>query len=848
VQWSSVNSPPRTICVPIGYTFLVMGRTVDFPLIFERSVPGRRGVRPPVCDVPTQPLAELLGEHLRPEPPALPEVSELDALRHYTRLSQRNYGIDVGFYPLGSCTMKYNPRINEKVAALSGFTHAHPLQPESLSQGALQLMYELQQDLKAITGFAEVTLQNVAGAHGELLSLMLIKAYHESRGEGDKRKIVLVPDSAHGTNPASAALCGFTVKSIPTNAEGDTDLDALQAALSDEVAAMMLTNPSTLGLFDRNARRACELLHEAGALVFCDGANMNALVGVVRPADIGFDCMHLNLHKTFSTPHGGGGPGAGAVGVSERLVPFLPVPRIVQTDDGRYALSYDHPQSIGRVHAFYGNFLNLVRAYAYIRAYGGRDLRTIGEFAVLNANYMLARIRHAFPPAVDRLCMHECVVTAKHYKQQYGVRAFDIAKRLLDYGFHPPTMYFPLIVPECLMIEPTESESKQTLDMFANALLEIAREAMEQPELLQNAPYNTPVRRLDEAGAAKSADFAMAGHGDLPAGGSRLRLLNDGVCPPEATMAGDVALLEAFQRGEIPPTLRVYQWASPALTYGVNQQLPPRLVDACNALGIPMLRRPTGGKAVLHGHDLTVGLVFRAADCRPAPPAFRFPLLAVGEESGESALAPRAAPLQRSGRGEPSLPSPPAPLPRRRERGAAHHAFWSAAASAAASGRKLRLPARSKLPLAPRAGEGDTGGEGVTQSRPYPRQVYECLAPALIEAFAQVGVPAVQGDAPAPDPRSADDGGDCFATPAIADLVHAETGVKLMGCALLVRGACVLMQASIPLRPPTVPVERLFGHPHPAPPPLDADALTDALYRTLTRVIHTPANAINTAP
>jgi glycine dehydrogenase subunit 2 len=282
-----------------------MGRTVDFPLIFERSVPGRRGVRPPVCDVPTQPLAELLGEHLRPEPPALPEVSELDALRHYTRLSQRNYGIDVGFYPLGSCTMKYNPRINEKIAALAGFTHAHPLQPESLSQGALQLMYELQQDLKAITGFAEVTLQNVAGAHGELLSLMLIKAYHESRGEGEKRKIVLVPDSAHGTNPASAALCGFTVKSIPTNAEGDTDLDALQVALSDEVAAMMLTNPSTLGLFDRNARRACELLHEAGALVFCDGANMNALVGVARPADIGFDCMHLNLHKTFSTPHGG---------------------------------------------------------------------------------------------------------------------------------------------------------------------------------------------------------------------------------------------------------------------------------------------------------------------------------------------------------------------------------------------------------------------------------------------------------------------------------------------------------------------------------------------------------------
>jgi hypothetical protein len=313
----------------------------------------------------------------------------------------------------------------------------------------------------------------------------------------------------------------------------------------------------------------------------------------------------------------------------------------------------------------------------------------------------------------------------------------------------------------------------------------------------------------------------MAGHGDLPAGGSCLRLLSDGVCPPEATMAGDVALLEAFQRGEIPPTLRVYQWASPALTYGVNQQLPPRLVDACAALGIPMLRRPTGGKAVLHGHDLTVGLVFRYV-----------------------ALTPSPSPTQWERRAEPALT--PSPSSTGRERGAAHHAFWSAEASASASGGSSASALQT--PPRPRAGEGDTGGEGDTNTRPYPRQVYECLAPALIEAFAQVGVPAVQGDAPAPDPRNLDDGGDCFATPAIADLVHAETGVKLMGCALLVRGACVLMQASIPLRPPTVPVERLFGHPHPAPPPLDADALTDALYRTLTRVIHTPANAINTAP
>jgi lipoate-protein ligase A len=313
----------------------------------------------------------------------------------------------------------------------------------------------------------------------------------------------------------------------------------------------------------------------------------------------------------------------------------------------------------------------------------------------------------------------------------------------------------------------------------------------------------------------------MAGRGDLSAGGSRLRLLNDGVCPPEATMAGDVALLDAFQRGEIPPTLRVYQWASPALTYGVNQQLPPRLVDACNALGIPMLRRPTGGKAVLHGHDLTVALVFRYVALTPSPSP-------TGRERGaDYALTP-------------------SPSPTGRERGAAHHAFWSAEASASASGGSS-ASALHNTPR-PRAGEGDTGGEGDTNTRPYPRQVYQFLAPVLIEAFAQVGVPAVQGSAPAPDPRNLDDGGDCFATPAIADLVHAETGVKLMGCALLVRGACVLMQASIPLRPPTVPVERLFGHPHPAPPPLDADALTDALYRTLTRVIHTPANAINTAP
>lgn len=491
---------------------MITPQTVDVPLIFERSVPGRQGVLPPACDVPILPLQDILGaENLRAEPPGLPEVSELDTVRHYTRLSQRNYGIDTGFYPLGSCTMKYNPRINEKVAALAGFTHVHPLQPERTAQGALRILFELQEDLKAITGFDTLCLQPVAGAQGELLSLMTIKAYHASQGEGEKRKIVLVPDSAHGTNPASAALCGYTVRSIPTDAKGNTDLNALQEYLSDEVAAMMLTNPSTLGLFDQNAQQACEMVHSVGGFVFCDGANMNALVGVVRPAEIGFDCMHLNLHKTFSTPHGGGGPGAGAIGVSEKLAPFLPTPLVIQHGDGSFGFQTDLPQSVGKVHAFYGNFLNLLRAYVYIRAYGGESLRNIGEYAVLNANYMLARIREVFPPAIDRFCMHECIVTAQSLKTKHGVRAFDVAKRLLDYGFHPPTMYFPLIVPECLMIEPTESESRQTLDMFANALLTIAEEAETNPDLLKNAPHHMPVRRLDEASAAKTLTLRWQG-------------------------------------------------------------------------------------------------------------------------------------------------------------------------------------------------------------------------------------------------------------------------------------------------------------------------------------------------
>ncbi|NUL81397.1 MAG: aminomethyl-transferring glycine dehydrogenase subunit GcvPB [Armatimonadetes bacterium] len=488
---------------------------VNTPLIFERSVPNRVGIEPPACDVPKKSLSELLGEsNLRTDALMLPEVSEMDAVRHYTRLSQKNYGIDTGFYPLGSCTMKYNPRINEKVAALPGFGAIHPLQPASTVQGALKMLFELQSDLAAITGFPQVCVQTAAGAHGELLCLMLIKRYHESKGEGGARRYILIPDSAHGTNPASAALCGYEVKSIPTNAEGDTDLEALSAALDSSVAGMMMTNPSTLGLFDRNAKEACRLLHEAGALAFCDGANMNALVGIVRPADVGFDCMHLNLHKTFSTPHGGGGPGAGAIGVSAALEPFLPTPLIVKSGDG-YGLEHDRPQAVGRIHSFYGNFGNLLRAYVYIRSYGGDGLRAIGEHSVLNANYMLSQIREEFPPHVDRYCMHECVVTAERFRQ-HDVRAFDIAKRLLDYGFHPPTMYFPLIVPECLMIEPTETESKQTIDSFAGALKTIAQEARENPDLLHDAPLTTPVRRLDETAAARNLRLRWQGETVYP--------------------------------------------------------------------------------------------------------------------------------------------------------------------------------------------------------------------------------------------------------------------------------------------------------------------------------------------
>ncbi len=482
------------------------------PLIFEKSDPGCHGANLPRCDVPyTDPSVLLGADNLRPDLP-LPEVSELEVVRHFTRLSQRNYAIDTGFYPLGSCTMKYNPKVNERTAGLPGFAALHPLQPEETAQGALAVLYELQKMLAEVCGMEATTLQPAAGAHGELLAMMMIKAYHADRGEAH-RDIVLIPDSAHGTNPASAARCGFKVRSIPSNAQGRTDLQALAAALDNNVAALMLTNPNTVGLFESDIVQICRMVHEAGGLVYCDGANMNAMLGITRPGDMGFDVMHFNLHKTFSTPHGGGGPGCGAVSVQPCLEPYLPVPIVekVETREqpgARYRFKCDRPRSIGKIHSFYGAFLIAVRAYTYIRSLGPEGLREAGENAVINANYIRARLADAFEVAYgNQPCMHEVVLSAVRQKQQSGVRALDISKRLMDYGFHPPTNYFPLIVPEALMIEPTETESKQTLDAFIEAMISIAREAQENPEVVKAAPHRTVVSRLDETAAVKNLDL-----------------------------------------------------------------------------------------------------------------------------------------------------------------------------------------------------------------------------------------------------------------------------------------------------------------------------------------------------
>jgi glycine dehydrogenase subunit 2 len=477
----------------------------DFPLIFEHSSPGRIAVSLPDAEVPDVPLADIVGaEHLRAQPAAIPELSELDLVRHYTRLSHRNYAIDLGFYPLGSCTMKYNPKVNEDAARLPGFARLHPNTPPEMAQGALELLWRLEGMLCEISGMDHVTFQPSAGAHGELTGLMLVRAYHEDRG--DRARIrVIVPDSAHGTNPASAAMCGFEVVTVPSDERGNIDRDALRRAADRSVAALMLTNPNTLGLFEEHVVDVADIIHGVGGLMYLDGANFNAMLGITRPGDQGFDVMHMNVHKTFSTPHGGGGPGAGPVAVRRRLEPYLPAPT-VERDGDHFILNHDRPKSVGRLRAFNGNFGVLVRTYAYLRAYGPL-LRQVSEAAVLNANYLLAKVRPYFDLPYDRTCMHEFVLSGRRQKREHGVRTLDIAKRLLDYGVHAPTIYFPLIVEEAIMIEPTETESRQTLDAFADALIRVADECRVDPELVKSAPHHTVVTRLDEVAAARKPNL-----------------------------------------------------------------------------------------------------------------------------------------------------------------------------------------------------------------------------------------------------------------------------------------------------------------------------------------------------
>lgn len=471
------------------------------PLIFEVSTPGRIGCSLPEFDVPEVDLLKLVPqEYIREEEAALPEVSELDIMRHYTALSRRNHGLDSGFYPLGSCTMKYNPKINENVARFNGFAHLHPLQDESSVQGALELMYDLQEHLTEITGMDAVTLQPAAGAHGEWTGLMLIRAYHEAKGDTARTKVI-VPDSAHGTNPASAVVAGFEAVTVKSNEKGLVDLEDLRKVVGPDTAALMLTNPNTLGLFEEQILEMAEIVHEAGGKLYYDGANLNAVLSKARPGDMGFDVVHLNLHKTFTGPHGGGGPGSGPVGVKAELIPFLPKPVVAKSGE-RYFLDYDRPLSIGRVKPFYGNFGINVRAYTYIRSMGPDGLKAVTEYAVLNANYMMRRLAPYYDLPFDKHCKHEFVLSGKRQKK-LGVRTLDIAKRLLDFGYHPPTIYFPLNVEECIMIEPTETESKETLDSFIEAMIQIAKEAEENPEIVQEAPHTTVVGRLDETQAAR---------------------------------------------------------------------------------------------------------------------------------------------------------------------------------------------------------------------------------------------------------------------------------------------------------------------------------------------------------
>ncbi len=506
------TTAPRPAASAPGAGGSAISAADDTLTIYERSQPGRRAFVAPALDVPERPLDELLPARFRRTRAAqLPEVSEPELIRHYHRLSKRNFDLDTGFYPLGSCTMKHNPKLHERVAALPGNARLHPLQDVKRAQGALELMWNLQEALGEIAGLPHVSLQPSAGSHGELAGVLLTRAYHEDRGE--QRTKVLTPDTAHGTNPATVTMAGYEVVKVGTNPDGGVDVEDLRAKADEQVACLMLTNPSTLGLFDPNIAEIAEIVHGVGATLYYDGANLNAIMGITRPGDMGFDIVHFNLHKSFTQPHGGGGPGAGPIAVSERIEPYLPRPQVVRRDGAaggpEFDLDEDRPKSIGKLRGFQGNYGVFVRSYAYIRSLGAEGLREASEVAVLNANYLLALLKRAgvaeyLPVAYDRVCMHEFVLSGAPMKRELGIRTLDLAKRLLDFGVHPPTVYFPLLVDEALLIEPTETETKETLDRFAEIVAAILREAAEDPEIAKNAPYSTPVRRLDEARAAKT--------------------------------------------------------------------------------------------------------------------------------------------------------------------------------------------------------------------------------------------------------------------------------------------------------------------------------------------------------
>lgn len=466
----------------------------------------------PNCDVPEEPLQKLIPPDLIRKDLPLPEMTERDAVKHFTVLSQKNFSVDTHFYPLGSCTMKYNPKVNEDIARFPGFSEIHPCQDESEIQGMLELLYNMEKYLCALFGYDAFTFQPAAGAHGELTSLLMIKAYHEQMTNvkcqmSNCRNKIIIPDSSHGTNPASVSMVGYKAVVVKSNGRGNVNMDELKKAAGEDCAGLMLTNPNTLGLFDEHIEEVADIIHKAGGLLYYDGANANAILGVCRPADLGFDVAHFNLHKTFSTPHGGGGPGAGPVGVNRKLEPFLPIPRVTRAND-KYQMTNDkYPKSIGRVHSFHGNINVIVRAYAYIRSLGAKGLKEVSEKAIENANYMMNILKKYYYLPYDRPCQHEFVLSAKWQKDKCGIKALDIAKRLIDYGFHPPTIYFPLIVEEALMIEPTETESKETLDAFCDAMIKIAGECDTNPEIIRSAPHNTPVGRLDEAKAAREPDL-----------------------------------------------------------------------------------------------------------------------------------------------------------------------------------------------------------------------------------------------------------------------------------------------------------------------------------------------------